>query len=495
MSTASDNPAMGPDAPASEQPLAAPQTQDAVADPAVADPAVAEPAVAEPAVAEPAVADPAVADPAVAEPVSVKRRRTRDRSLAALLAAAVLVISGAIWQQSDARATSAEVGAEFPAPPGMAQAPTTLKPLWQMSAGASVLVSPYGTVVEADKHTVTGYDALTGDKRWTYSRSNLPICAIGSGDLKSVDWAAGGAVRGILVTYEKNGQCSEVTLLNAATGDRRYQRTSDVPADTKLIFGGSYAGLFSPDLVDLWRYDLVRTANYGNLPTPRSPNTRHLGCTFTDGSIGGNQFATIEHCEATPETANVVLNYADPGSTDEGKKQKWEYDRFTARATIALGAKNAKLLSVTNDEVAVLVSTPAPAVVVYNTAGKELSRTMVLLSAADIAAAAAAGPGTNVAVSDGARYALIGSTLLAVSGDKLDSVWTMPNVVGLPVAVGPDLLVPTADGIVVAGKFNGQIERTLAVDRGGYVGPVQLGVSGSVLVEHRGDMVVALKSE
>ena len=57
------------------------------------------------------------------------------------------------------------------------------------------------------------------------------------------------------------------------------------------------------------------------------------------------------------------------------------------RATIDTGAPAARIVGITADRVAVLVSAPEPAVVVYDATGAETSRTAVDIPAESIVAA------------------------------------------------------------------------------------------------------------
>ncbi|MGA9871972.1 MAG: hypothetical protein WBQ44_12620, partial [Rhodococcus sp. (in: high G+C Gram-positive bacteria)] len=54
------------------------------------------------------------------------------------------------------------------------------------------------------------------------------------------------------------------------------------------------------------------------------------------------------------------------------------------------------------------------------------------------------------------------------------------------------LLVPVTGGLAVTDPATGNIERTIPVDRGSYTGPVRTTVMGDVVVEQRGDQLVAL---
>ena len=63
---------------------------------------------------------------------------------------------------------------------------------------------------------------------------------------------------------------------------------------------------------------------------------------------------------------------------------------------------------------------------------------------------------------------------------------------GVGAMYGNALLVPVKEGIAVVNPRNGQTERVITVDRGGYAGPVTVGVSNGHIVEQRGTELVGL---
>ncbi|MEP6979625.1 MAG: hypothetical protein ABJA16_02565 [Nakamurella sp.] len=429
--------------------------------------------------------------------IPLAQRRRRDLAVAAAIVVLVLVGGLVVYLQSDARATTLTSGPDGTAPATVTEAPGVLTQVWSLptDAGFPAVASPYGTVVTARDHAVVGHDAVTGAFRWSYSRSNLALCALGSGDTKPDTLTASGAVRGILTGYSKGDRCSEITLLNPITGARTDQRTGFTAADSTLVFGGPYGGMVSDDLVELWRYDLVRTIQYGNQPEPTKPHTRHLGCVFDDIAIATQQFATIEHCpdsDAGPN-AQLVINYDDPNAVTDKKADSWDALKFDPRATVDLQSTDARVLSVTSEKVAVLVSAPEPAVVVYDAAGAEQSRTPVPVPAAEIAAAAVQARVTPVTVTGDARYALVGSSLVAVRTSDLSVGWTMSGVLGTPAPVGRRLLVPVAAGLDVVDVDTGTVTATLPLDRAGYSGTVDVATVGNTVVESRGTTVVGLR--
>jgi hypothetical protein len=427
-------------------------------------------------------------------PLPVARRRQLDRLVAASLALAVVAAGVIMYLTSDARATTLVTAADVPVPAAMGVAPASLAPVWRLTSSVHPVMSPYGSVVTSDGHAVVGHDPVTGTQRWSYTRSNLPLCALGSGDADTVGLQVSNAVHGIVTGYAKGDTCSEITLLNPITGDRSRQRTGFTAASSELVFGGPYGGMISSDLVELWRFDLVRTIQYGNQPEPTKPNTKHLGCEFNDIAIGSNQFGTIEHCAADGSSAKLVINYADPGAAGDAKTKGWDNFKFEPRATVILDSDSARLLTVGTDDVLVLVASPSPAGVRYSSAGVEQDRTPVDIPADEIAAADATRVTPVAFGSRGNRYLLVGTTLVAVSGGNTPRVlFTLPQVLGVPAAVGEFLLVPVTGGLTVVDADDGSITATIPVDRADWTGRVDVSTVGRTVVETRGTDVIGLR--
>jgi len=485
------------------------------------------------------------------------RRRRIDRLVAAVIAVVVVGVGVAVYLNSDVRATTSVLGPTTPAPDVPDTVPSALTQRWSLATNPDLgsVASPYGVVITADDHAVTGHDAVTGEFRWSYGRENLPLCAIGSGDVDAPGVTRRGKVRGVMVVSEKNGYCSQVMLLDPDTGARHYYRTSPNQVDGSLAFGGPYAAWMGPTRVELWRDDLVRTIQYGDEPNPPKPNATHTGCTFTDIALADDQFATVEHCSdqgsgdgnAAGQGANarVVINWATPDSAPN-KPDGQDVFKHDPRADIDTGSPAARIVGITADRVAVLVSAPEPAVVVYDASGAEQSRVPVDIPAEQIVAAdqltAAGGTSPTPAVINGdARYALIGDHLIAVTSrqittdapvtssttavesrepptisafasstptsasaaeppaqvqvDDLDLAWSKAGAVGLPALIGEQVLMPVGGGLAVFAAANGNpgiVPTTIPVDRGGYTGRVDATAVGSMIIEARGGQVVGL---
>ncbi len=477
--------------------------------------------------------------------LSAARRKTIDRVVAAVLALVVVGAGVVVYLTSDARATTSVTGSSASPPAPASDVPSALRESWTLPTNPAIgaVASPYGTVVTADATGVTGHDAVTGETRWSYGR-NEPLCAVGSGDTDAPGVDARGKVRGVMVVSEKNGYCSQQMLLDPITGERHYYRTSPNQPQGSLAFGGPYAGWLGPTLVELWRDDLVRTIQYGDLPSPPKPNARHTGCIFTDIALADVQFATIEHCDEQGPNARLVINWSTPDSAPD-KPDDQDVFKHDPRADIDTGAPAARIVGITADRVAVLVSAPGPEVVVYDEKGTVTSRTPVDIPAASIVAADALTPDGHTqptpAVRDGtARYSLIGDRLLGVTSETvqvtvpvttttpssvteaapptagfladttpsdappstetkqvkdLTVAWTKNGALGLPAVVGDMLLMPVDGGLsafVAANGNPGIAPTTVPVDRAGYTGRVDAAAVGDMVIETRGDRVVGL---
>ena len=491
-----------------------------------------------------------------------RRRRLLDRSIAAALAVVVAVIGLLVYRSSDIRNASLAVTPSTPATgawaAGSVPAPTTAVPtaLTQKWSAATdprygAVASPSGVVVTSAQHSVTAHDAVTGLVRWTYTRSNRDLCAVASGDRAPADMSSQASVPGVVTVFQENGFCSQVSTFDPVTGARGNVRTSANQPGGSLAFGGSYAGWLGPTRLEVWRYDLVRTIQYGDQANPPKPGFSRLGCTFTDLALATNQFATVEHCPAESSTARLVINFDDPNAVP-GAPDSWDTFEHFPRTCVPLPATTcttvdidtkaaaARIVGITADRVAVLVSGPTPAIVVYDATGTETSRTPVDIPAGAIAAAdSVSSPAqiTPAVATDDQRFSFVGNTVVAVSMPTVQAVaprtsfssaptttssssitaalqpstapaqvdvadvrldWVASGALGLPATVGANVLLPTAKGLAVFDATNGPsalgvgAARTITVDRAGYTGRVDAAAVGPMIIEQRGSSVVGL---
>lgn len=456
------------------------------------------------------------------------------------MAVAVTVVGVLVYRTSDLANTTLVTGVSAPVPSSVSAIPTTLAQKWTAPTDVAVgaLASASGVVVTTDSHTVMGRDAVTGKQRWSYTRSNRTLCAVGSGDVGAADMTTSGSVAGITTVYDENGFCSQVATLDPVTGGRGKVRTSPNEENGSLVFGGPYAGWLGPDRLEVWRFDLVRTIQYGVQINPPKPNESRFGCTFTDLALAATHFATIEHCPAKGANARLVINFDDPGAVT-GHPDGWDTFQHTVRADIDTGGIGARIIGITPDRVAVLVSGSKPAVKVFDAAGTQTSSTPVDVPSADIIGAdSVAHPATVTPALQTAnqRFSLVGSHLLAMSMPSVNAVppataftsatktssasitkvlnpsgppatiavsdlkvdWVAGNALGLPAIVDHDVLLPTAKGLSPFDSSTGPGDLGVAgthpipVDRGTYAGRVDASSVGRMIIEDRGSTVVGL---
>lgn len=453
-----------------------------------------------------------------------RRRVVRDRLIAAVIAAAVAISGVVLYLISDVRAARSNPGTAPPPPTSPQAAPAALRPVWHAGTDAQLgaVVSAAGVVAVADGHTVSGLEALTGRVRWTYGRANAALCDVGGGQ---------GPAAPIVIVSAKGGFCSQVETLDAGTGAPGHTRTSPNPRGGALTTGGGYLGWLGDHLVEIWRNNLVRTAQYGDQPNPPNPHTAYTGCTLDDLAIATVQFATIEHCDGQGPNARVVLGFDDPGCRDCGYPSGWKDDVYKGRRRIDqdTGSAAAVIVGISPERVAVLVAVPQPTVVVYDAAGTVIRRTPVRIPAAEIVAAAGHGP-TPAVVDGNRRISLVGRHLIAVeertdrvpapattlvtptgvdppttgSGDRpsapivpigdLVVVWSADGALGLPALTGTTILMPVAEGLRVVGAADGPAadDRRISVDRHGDTARIDATAVGEMVIEVRGGTVVGL---
>lgn len=440
-----------------------------------------------------------------------------------MIAVVAIVVATTIYLGSDIRAVDSQTAPSSAAETAAAAAPSRLKALWQQGTDVSVgaTASAQGIVVTTDEHGIVGRNPDTGRQLWLYSRSNRDLCSVYSSDVGSSTTTAG--VRGIIAVYRHGNYCEEVVVLDPQTGARLYQRTTPGAVGGQLVSGGSYAGWLGSDLLDLWRFDLVRTYQYGNQPASPESNSGHTGCTFLDIAIADSQFATIENCPAQGRTLRLAINWDDPNAQGKDGFTQW---KSSPRGDVDTGATAVKIIAITQDRVAVLVNAPVPALVVYNFDGTVVSRTPRSIPAAAFGTTGI----TPRVILDDVQYALLGGTLFA-STSTAQSVrvtatptttsaallptgstaaskpavtqedrqtpsltWQKSGVIGLPTDVGGNVLYPTSTGIVVANRLEGTPVRTLPVTRAGKPQRVDLRSVGENIVELRGSTVAVLRA-
>jgi hypothetical protein len=402
-------------------------------------------------------------------------RTRRDRVAVVLIVLGCVLAAGTIWAFSDQRGT-VQVTAEPPPPLPAAPAsvPGTLTEMWQAPSPATpVPVAEGATVITGVGGEVAGREAMTGQVRWRYGR-DLPLCTVAAA------WDR------VLAVHRKSGVagttgCSEVTQLDPATGRRTAQRNGDAEAGTRLVVGDGHVTTTGNRLLNTWRDDLVKSAEYGRVPALVNPEKQpRTGCTYGTVAATSGKVGVIERCPEDPADRLTVFKAAP----DKSDKPEPEFSTVLAGGSARLVALSEKAAAVALPEQNLLV--------IYGPEGREKSAYPLDLPAADLAEEPAGGV-VPTAQGDKNVYWFTGSRTMALAKDDLTPKWTVNNTLGAGTLFAGQFVVPIEGGLAVMDEADGKTVRTIGVDRRRHSGPVALSSTGPVLLEQRGGTVVALR--
>jgi outer membrane protein assembly factor BamB len=398
---------------------------------------------------------------------------------AAVLVALILVGGTVVWRTSAEVATvDTPDAAPIAAPTPAGDVPAAFAEAWRAASGAStapVVAGP--AVVTGDGSTVAGRDAETGDVAWTYQR-DLALCTVGAG-FPSTDDGDGHA---LALYASRTGWCSELTALHPSSGRRADASNPDMKPGVQLLANGSYITATGANYLEVWRSDLVRTLEYGNVPTPVQPGKQpRPDCSYGSTAVSSDRIAVIERCPGAATDRLTVLTPDGPKGADTPEVQ----------FSVELPAAGAVLVALSADRE--VVALPGPArLLVLDKAGLEITQAPLTVPDSALVTTPAGAPAT--VTTDGTRdYWWVDGTTVALDANQLTPVWTMPNTLGPPVAYGTGLLAPVRGGLADLDPARGTTLRTLPVQRADPAAPVRLGAAGEILLEQRGVELVALR--
>lgn len=414
--------------------------------------------------------------------LQAERRRRGDLVAAAAIVAVVAVLTGlVVFYSQAARTTSTTAAGPTPAAPDPpVDAPATLTEAWRAPSAATVAPVVVGpTLVTGDGPRTVGRDPVTGVQRWAYQR-DLQLCAVGSG------WGLA------LAVYRNGAYCSEVTALQAGSGERGPTRNADAPDDTELLDDGWMVTATGHNHLESWRSDLVKTLEYGEVRSPAQPKTQpRAHCLHASVAISYARLGVLERCPG--ERGDRLTTFRQKDSEAEHPDEE---------ASTPLSVTGARLIAMTKERSAVLFPGPAARLSVRDPDGREVAGYPLDLPPADLAGDPPGGVTPTTTAHDIVLW-WTGSRTIALSGSELRPLWTLSGTLGpgvlLPLLAPADptgpterLLIPVPGGLAVTDPATGQVIRTIPVNRGGYQGPVLLSTLGPMIYEQRGPEVVAL---
>lgn len=319
-----------------------------------------------------------------------------------------------------------------------------------------------GLAMSYDGHSVNAIDPATGTPVWSYARTE-PLCSLGQA------WSS------VVLTFHTGRGCGDVVSLDAASGAYKATRSASASAAVAPISSNDNVGTVSSERVELWRSDLVRTVEYGDVPIKQEANQQpHEDCEISSALSRKSLLGVTEKCEKSwwlrfqktvPEDSRV------PEITHD----------------ISISGEDARIIAIGQESAAVFVGSPHPRIDSFNNSG-ERTASIEVPQVGD--AAWDHGPSVadlphHITWFDGERLYLFNPSSLHVEH-------VIDNVLGTGVAINNKLYVPVFNGIAVINWDTGVTESVFDVDRGAHSGAVSLGLAGSHIVEKRGDHLVGL---
>ncbi|SMD16237.1 Rv3212 family protein [Kibdelosporangium aridum] len=416
--------------------------------------------------------------------------RRRDFIAVALIVVAVVAGWALIGTTSDFAATSSQTASgEVETPEEPSTLPPSFGEAWRAPSGATPIPVAVGpTVVTGDGNEVVGREPYSGKVRWRYAR-DIPLCTVGEGFNDAI--ALFSKPDNSLPSTDpgKKGNCSEVTSLKAATGERDRQRNGDAELDTQLLSDGSHVTTTGKRLLNTWRNDLVQTMEYGQVPDMVNPDKQpRVGCMYGSIAVTPGRIGVIERCPAASDpavTGDDRLTVYNP----EGKEN--ESDTPIVAFSNTVGGSRARIIAMNQTYTAIALPDPSR-ILVYDNEGNKIQEYPVAVPDSDFAGDPAHGV-VPVTKGTDALFWFTGTRTIALSTTDLRPLWTVENTLGSGAVFAGYLLLPVKDAYLVTDQVTGARVAQTPVNRDEYNGPVQMSTLGPMVLEQRGPTLVALR--
>lgn len=322
-----------------------------------------------------------------------------------------------------------------------------------------------GLIVTYDKdsHTITG-STPDGKEQWTYKRG-AELCGMAE------------AWDDVVAVYRTNIGCGDVVSIKATTGQYSHTRSSVAPDEVEVISSNDRVGTVAPSRTEIWRSDLVRTVEYGEVEAPQEPEFQpNPGCRITSAMTRTEFFALTEVCD---DGAWLRMQKATP--EDSRKPELYE----------SVEISEGSYLVAVGQEAAAVYDPGSSQVTSFNQDGKELASSEVPQS--DLLADSPTGV-ANPQIADLPHHMSYydGKNLMLLDPDTLAVTTIFADALGTGFGAGDRLVYPTAQGIAVANWETKSIDRVIPVNRHGHTGPVSIASAGATVVEKRGTDIAVL---
>jgi hypothetical protein len=284
-----------------------------------------------------------------------------------------------------------------------------------------------------------------------------------------------------VAVYRDDRGCGQVSTIDGSTGQRGPARSSYADPRVRLSTDGTTVLSAGSTRLEMWRSDMVRMMAYGETDARVKPSARglHSGCTLESATASSSAVAVLEACANQADVRLILLR---PGKEDDEPQQQVVQEPGIRPGT------GARVLVVSQNKTAVYLPTPQPHVDLVDETGTTLSTT--LLANPPSASAVASQSGNLITW-------WTGDALLVFDATSLNQRYTIAAgdtaaPLGPGVMMAGELLVPVTGALGVYDPVTGQPSRYIPVQRQPSSSAVIPVVSGSRVIEQRGDTVVAL---
>lgn len=207
--------------------------------------------------------------------------------MAGIITTVMVVTAGAILINGTAARTQfAPADVEQPEYGPAIDTPSTLEHLWaHASEGTDAPLTTKGNLVTVDPDgTLIGRDAGSGEQQWSYSHSGRFCAATFYADV-------------LVAAFDGASGCSDVTSLDPTAQQYSNTRQSAFPDMMELTSTWRHALALSPERLEIWRDDLVRTIEYGAVEAPQESGMQpRTGCALGSAALTDDRFAVAERC-------------------------------------------------------------------------------------------------------------------------------------------------------------------------------------------------------
>lgn len=264
-----------------------------------------------------------------------ERRTRRDFVVAGVITAVMAATAGGVLLTgSAANSEFIPAGAEQPVYGPATEAPTSLDPLWSHgSQGTGAPLTTKGNLVTVDADgTLVGRDAGSGEQRWSYDHTGR-LCA------------ATYYAEALVAAFDGADGCSDVTAINPTTQEYTSTRQSAFADAMVLSSTWQHALALSPERLEIWRDDLVRTIEYGTVEAPQEAGQQpRSGCMLGSAALTDARFAVAESC---PEDDSMRLTLSKTVPEDNRKPEDIESGVTGADSLWVLGMTDEGTLALT----------------------------------------------------------------------------------------------------------------------------------------------------